>query len=285
MPVRPAARRVLVIDGNVAEVRARQYAALGYDSGSGYARVLQSLQPDLECDIVRPADGVPELAAGATLADYAGAAMTGSALNLYAGGPQVSRQVEFVRAVLAAGIPFFGSCWGMQVAVAAAGGTVIANPRGREFGFARRIVLTEQGRTHRLYSGKPIVFEAPTIHRDTVATLPSGAEPLATNDYGLQAVAFRSGAAAVWAVQYHPEYGYRDIAAAADRNAEALVSERLFDDLASVAGFSSDLRALAQDPAHPPLLWKHALGEAVRDESLRLRELRNWLDTAVLRLG
>ena len=49
--------RILIIDGNVAAVRARQVSALGYDSGNGYARVLRRLEPALRIDIVTAADG------------------------------------------------------------------------------------------------------------------------------------------------------------------------------------------------------------------------------------
>ena len=42
----------------------------------------------------------------------------------------------------------FGSCWGLQVITAAAGGSVRKNPKGREIGFGRGIRLTEAGRKH-----------------------------------------------------------------------------------------------------------------------------------------
>ena len=151
--------------------------------------------------------------------------MTGSALNIYNGGAPVTRQIELAKAVFAAGVPFFGSCWGLQVAVTAAGGEVRANPRGREFGFARRILLTEAGEAHRLFAGKPATFEAPTVHRDEIASLPSNAVTLATNDMGLQAAAFTHGLGTFWGVQYHPEYDYLDIAAAAERYGTTLVRE------------------------------------------------------------
>ena len=133
--------RVLVIDGNRAATRAAQVAAGGQPSGEGYLCVLQQLAP-LDCDILRPADGEVQWPAGVALADYDGVAMTGSALNVYDGGAHIERQVELARAVFASGVPFFGSCWGLQVAVTAAGGRVRANPLGREFGFARRIALS-----------------------------------------------------------------------------------------------------------------------------------------------
>jgi len=273
--------RILVIDGNVAEVRARQVAALGYDSGTGYARVLQSIDPSLHIDIVAAADGA-QIPAGVSLESYGGVTMTGSALNIYNGGAPVTRQVELARAVFAAGVPFFGSCWGLQVAVTAAGGEVRANPRGREFGFARRILLTEAGREHRLYAGKPAAFEAPTIHRDEIASLPTGAAILAGNDFGVQSASFFHGRGGFWGVQYHPEYGYLDIAAAAERYGETLVKEGMFRDSSELAAFAADLRALQASPLDAPLLWKHGLGPAMQSEPLRLLEIRNWLEACVL---
>jgi GMP synthase (glutamine-hydrolysing) len=274
--------RILVIDGNVADIRARQVAALGYDSGNGYAQVLRRIDPSLRIDIVPVADGSPNFQAGVGLDTYDGVTMTGSALNIYNGGAAVTRQIEFAKAVFAAGVPFFGSCWGLQVAVTAAGGEVRANPRGREFGFARRILLSDAGREHRLFAGKPIAFEAPTVHRDEIASLPAGAAILAVNDFGVQAASFTYGRGTFWGVQYHPEYDYLDIAAAAERYGETLVTEGLFRDGSALAAFAADLRALQASPSDTPLLWKHGLGPAMRTEALRLLEIRNWLEAKVL---
>lgn len=275
------AARILVIDGNVAEIRAKQIAALGYDSGGGYSRILRRIDPSLKVDILTAADG-DSLPVGIGLASYDGVTMTGSALNIYNGGAPVTRQIELAKEVFAAGVPFFGSCWGLQVAVTAAGGEVRANPRGREFGFARRVLLNEAGRKHPLFTGKPISFEAPTIHRDEIAALPVGATLLADNDYGIQAATFVHGAGKFWGVQYHPEYDYQDIAAAAERYGAILVNEGMFVDTAALATFAAELRDLQAQPADAPLLWKHGLGAAMRSESLRLLEIRNWLQTEVL---
>jgi GMP synthase (glutamine-hydrolysing) len=274
--------RLLVIDGNVAEIRARQVAALGYDSGVGYARVLHRIDASLRIDIVLAADGAVEFPRGVGLDDYDGVTMTGSALNIYNGGPPVTRQIDLAKAVFAAGIPFFGSCWGLQVAVTAAGGEVHANPQGREFGFARRIVLTDAGRGHALFAGKPAVFEAPTVHRDGIAALPSGAVILAGNDFGVQAAAFTCGRGAFWGVQYHPEYDYVDVAATAERYGDILVSEGMFRDRPALDAFAAELRTLQANPSDTTLSWKHALGPAVRSEALRLLEIRNWLQAQVL---
>ena len=271
-----------MIDGNVAEIRARQAAALGYDSGTGYARVLRRIDASLEIDIVTPADADPRFPAGVGLRDYAGVTMTGSALNVYNGGPSVMRQIDLVKAVFDAGVPLFGSCWGLQIAVTAAGGEVRANPRGREFGFARRIQLTDAGREHRLFAGKPSAFEAPCVHRDAIASLPPGAALLATNEFGVQASSFKVGRGSFWGVQYHPEYDFGDIAAAAERYGDTLVDEGMFRDRPALAEFAADLRGLQSDPSNAPLLWKHGLGPAMQNESMRLAEIRNWLESEAL---
>jgi GMP synthase (glutamine-hydrolysing) len=273
-------RRILVIDGNVTEIRARLIRAVGYDSGTGYARVLHRIDPSLQIDVVTADDG-DELPTGVGLEDYDGVTMTGSALNIYSGGAPVIRQIELAKAVFASGVPFFGSCWGLQVAVTAAGGEVRANPRGREFGFARRILLTDAGREHRLFAGKPLAFEAPTVHRDEIASLPLGAVILAVNDFGVQAATFTYGRGTFWGVQYHPEYDYLDIAAAAERYGETMVTEGVFRDASALAAYAAELRALQANPKDAPLLWKHGLGPAMRIDELRLLEIRNWLEANI----
>ncbi len=74
--------RILVIDGNVAATRAKHVSVGGTDSGDGYAATLKRLKPDLDVDIVRPADEEPKLPEGVSLEDYDGAVITGSALNV-----------------------------------------------------------------------------------------------------------------------------------------------------------------------------------------------------------
>jgi GMP synthase (glutamine-hydrolysing) len=273
--------RVLVVDGNLAATRVQQVAAGGQPSGEGYVQVLAQLA-ELDCDIVRPADGDARFADGVGLADYDGVAITGSALNVYDGGAHIQRQIELMRAVFASGVPCFGSCWGMQIAVTALGGLVRPNPLGREFGIARRIALTEAGRAHPMYRDKPAVFEAVTVHKDDIGQLPAGALVLAASDMGLQAVELRHGAGVFWGVQYHPEYSYAEIAATALRYGEVLVREQLFTDRAALDGFVAELRTLQARPQDRALNWKHGLGPAMQDPRLKLAELRNWLELQVV---
>jgi len=275
------AARILVIDGNRAATREQQVAAGGQSSGEGYVQVLQELAP-VHCDIVRPADGEVQFPDGVGLASYDGVAITGSALNIYDGGANIERQVELARAVFVAGTPLFGSCWGLQVAVCAAGGRVERNPLGREFGFARRIELNATGRAHPMFAGKPPVFEAITVHRDAIAELPPGSRLLASNDFGMQAIELSYARGRCWGVQYHPEYSFAEIAATALRYGAVLIDEELFADRADLETYVSDLRALMRHPRDRRLTWKHGLGTGLQSTECRLAELRNWLEREVL---
>jgi GMP synthase (glutamine-hydrolysing) len=275
--------RILVIDGNTAATRAKHVSVGGISSGEGYAATLKRLKPGVECDIVRPADEEPQLPAGVSLGDYHGAAITGSALNIYSREAAVERQIDLVKAVFAAGVPVFGSCWGLQVGVTAAGGTVVRNPRGREFGFGRRIALTTQGRDHAMYRGKPQVFEAATVHVDTVDSLPAGSIALAHNDMGLQAAEIKLPHCTFWGVQYHPEYSCAEIAAMARRYGNVLIRDGLVKDQAELDALSTDLQALHDNPHDERLAWRFGVGPSITDFTIKLAELRNWLETQVLK--
>jgi GMP synthase (glutamine-hydrolysing) len=276
--------RILVIDGNQAATRATHVSMGGTDSGAGYAATLERLQPGLDVDIVRPADGEPKLPDGVALADYDGVAISGSALNIYSREAAVERQIDLVKAVFAAGVPTFGSCWGLQLGVTAAGGSVIRNPRGREFGFARRIMLNAQGREHPMFQRKPEVFEAVTVHVDTVDSLPPGGVPLAHNDMGLQAAEIRfAHGGSFWGVQYHPEYSCAEAAAMARRYADVLIRDGLARDRADLDALAADLAALDANPDDARLAWRFGVGEAITRLDVKLAELRNWLDAKVLK--
>ena len=127
------ALHLLVVEGNTRADRAAYREGFGLTASESYARTLTELAPDARCDIVCPADEGANLPGASALGDYDGVFITGSALNLYDGGREITRQIELARAVFAAKVPFFGSCWGLQVATAAAGGEVIKNPVGRGF--------------------------------------------------------------------------------------------------------------------------------------------------------
>ncbi len=193
------------------------------------------------------------------------------------------RQIDLVRAALATGTPMFGSCWGLQVITAAAGGSVRKNPKGREIGFGRGIRLTEAGRKHPMYVGKLDVFNAPTVHLDEVEAVAPGTTVLATNAMSdVQSVEIRTNGSVAWAVQYHPEYPLREIAAIVRRIGTRLIEEGFFKDAADIATFSQDLDTLDRDPDCKRLSWRHGISKNVLDKKLRVGEVANWIEFQVL---
>jgi GMP synthase (glutamine-hydrolysing) len=275
--------RLLVIEGNSPQTMAEHIAAGGVPASQGYSNLLRELLPGAEVDICYPGDPKALLPEGESLAGYDGITITGSALHVYAGGPEVMRQVDLVRSALSTGTPLFGSCWGLQVIVAAVGGSVRKNPRGREIGFGRGIRLTEAGRKHPMYVGKLDVFNAPTVHLDEVEMLPSGATLLASNAMSdVQSVEIRTNGSVAWAVQYHPEYPLRELAAIVRRIGTRLIGEGFFADEAGMRSFAQDLDALDRDPGCKRLSWLHGVSKNVLEKKLRVSEVANWIEFQVL---
>jgi GMP synthase (glutamine-hydrolysing) len=276
--VRPL--RLLVAEGNTIEARGRVAAQTGRTYGEGYAEALSSIAPDARIDLCFPADEDAKLPA--PLEAYDGVAITGSSLNIYKGEPASTRQVDFARAIFASHIPFFGSCWGLQVAVVATGGEVARNPLGREVAFARKITLDEAGRTHPLHTGREHVFDAPAIHSDEVVRLPADANVTARNTISrVQAVEIRHSGGVFWGVQFHPEFTLRDIAFVLRRYGRILVEEGFFADIAALEADANDLIVLAADPARADIARRLGLGADVLKPEKRLREIANWITLQV----
>ncbi|GGK34879.1 glutamine amidotransferase-related protein [Salinarimonas ramus] len=278
------ALRFLVVEGNVRADRETHRRDFGKTFGESYAALVEALAPrGAACDIAHPADEGANLPGPDGLEGYDGVFLTGSALNLYDGGPAIARQIELMRAVYASGTPAFGSCWGIQVGAAAAGGVVARNPAGREVGFARRIVPTAAGAEHPLLAGRPASYDAPAIHLDIVETASEGTTILAANAMaGIQAAEIRHDGGLFWGVQYHPEFSLGELAAILDRYGERLVQDGLCADLGAAASYVADLRALDADPGRRDLAWRHGLDAEILDPRRRTREITNFIERVVL---
>jgi GMP synthase (glutamine-hydrolysing) len=278
-----SAPHLLVLEGDTAESRKEEIAAGGTVSSESYADLLRQLLPGAKVSVCYPADPGGQLPSQTALEGFDGAAITGAALHIYNGGAEVTRQIELVRAMLAAGTPIFGSCWGLQVLAVAAGGSVRRNPKGRELGFGRGIRLTEAGRKHPMYVGKPDVFNAPTVHLDEVEMLAPGMTVLAANAWSqVQSAEIHGNGALAWGVQYHPEYPLREIAAIVRRIGTRLIGEGFFLHEADMETFAADLDALDRDPHDKRLAWRHGISNNVLDPRLRTGEIANWIEYQVL---
>lgn len=270
--------RFLILEGNTHDVREGHKAGFGLTPAESYGHVLTRLAGGGHFDVLNAADAGASLPRGMTFADYDGVALTGSSLHVWQGEPEAMRQVEIARAVYKARVPFFGSCWGIQVAAVAAGGVVHRNPKGREVGFARKIMPNAAGLNHPLLAGRPLCYDAPCSHLDEVATLPPDATLLASNSVSdVQAAEFRFEGGTFWGVQYHPEYSLAHLAFLIEKRLGTMVESGYMKDDAQLAEFAEDLRALDANPRLTHPAWRYGLGADVVEPMERMRELSNFI--------
>ncbi len=272
-------RRLLVLDAYDEPGRDGLRRAGATLAGELYRRLLARLDPAAVLDVVEFARATGfVLPGGVALRDYDGVVWTGSNMTIHADTPAVRLQLELARAAYAAAVPSFGSCWAAQVAVTAAGGRCEANPRGREFGLARKIVVSEAGRAHPMLRGKPAVFDGLTSHEDHIVELPPGATLLAGNRMSpVQAVSVEAQGGRFWAVQYHPEYALADVAALCIARQAQLIAQGWLRDEAEAERWRAELLALDAAPDRKDLRSRLGVDDDVLDFDLRTREVANWL--------
>lgn len=277
--------RLLVVEGNTAGRRAQAGPSGGRVASEAYGELLTALGPaGTVVDVCYPADPGSNLPGRDALEDYDGVAVTGSALNAYDERPEVKAQIDLMRALFETATPCFGSCWGLQIATVAAGGVVRRHPAGRELGIGRRIEVNEAGHGHAMFIGKPRVFDAFTVHQDDVETIAPGTRVLASNGWSaVQAASIATaGGGGFWGTQYHPEYDFPEIAAVFRRYGDIPIAQGLFADRAERDAYVADLMSLGGDPADTRLTWRYGLNASVLDPAIRRRELKNWIEQAVL---
>ncbi|WP_375463808.1 type 1 glutamine amidotransferase [uncultured Methylobacterium sp.] len=273
--------RLLIADGNDRAGRAHRVAIAGRTTADAYAGVVADLMPHAVCVTVNPADADAALPEGAGLGDFDGLILTGSSLRVGDGTPAVRRQLDLMRATFEAGLPSFGSCWGMQVAAVVAGGEAGRNPRGPEYGFARRIVATPEGRAHPLLAGRAPAWDAPAIHLDAVLAAPPGSVVLAENAVlDVQAIAIRYRGGLFQGTQYHPETDLDELAATLGASADDVIAAGLAPDAAAVEAHCAEIAALhaAPEAERRAAAWRLGLGPDVLEARCRRLEIANFLE-------
>jgi GMP synthase (glutamine-hydrolysing) len=272
-------RKLLILDAYDQAGREGLLRAGACLAGELYRRRIAALDSAAQLDIVEFSSTVGYvLPDGVALDDYDGAVWTGSSMTVHHDTPAVRNQLELARTLYRAGVPCFGSCWAAQIAITAAGGRCEPNPKGREFGLARKIALTEAGRAHPMYRNKPAVFDGLTSHEDHIVELPPGAALLASNAFSpVQAVDVTHERGSFWAVQYHPEYELADVAALSIARQAQLIRQGSLRDEADAARWREELLALHAQPSRTDLRYRLAIDDDVLAPSVRMRELENWL--------
>jgi GMP synthase (glutamine-hydrolysing) len=248
-----------------------------------FERAFRLHAPDVECTTVNIADG-EDLPFGTDIDSFDAVVFTGSPLHIYDSSPAVTQQIEFARAAFATSTPVWGSCWGLQLATVALGGSVRRNPKGRELGIARRIILTGSGRSHPILADRPIAYDALCSHLDEVDVPPEGADVLAGNGISeVQAMAVPTpGGGEFLGAQYHPEHDLTMSAALIQMRPEVLVAEGLAKDSGAACALADDYRALHADPDRHDLRWRYGLDAQILDPRCRTADIGRWLHRSVL---
>jgi GMP synthase (glutamine-hydrolysing) len=176
------------------------------------------LNPCLELDLN---EVIPKLK------NYDGLIWGGSSLNIYNDTPEIRRQISFMKECFKNVKKILAICWGMQVAVTAAGGEVKKGTKGSHIGIANDIEITNEGLKSPLYKNKNNKFNTPAFNFDEVVTTPKDAIHLASNKINkIQGLNFKSGVSEVWGLQYHPEITYNKMVDIIKFRKEALIEKR-----------------------------------------------------------
>ena len=221
---------ILIVDGNEKEASLRYIDMNMHTQYEVYENVLNSLSlDDLNIQTIHPAISNNYLPQGLNLDDFDGVAWTGSMLNIYDMTKPIINQIELAKELYTKKNKIFGSCWGLQVLVTAAGGKIRKNPKGLEAVVAKDITLNGEGLVHPMYKGKDCIFDAFCWHYDDTETLPSNAKILASNIKSeVQSITFDIDDSNIWAVQYHPEFDPSWIAGLMKQREDILLNEGAF---------------------------------------------------------
>ena len=274
----------LIIDGYTKASRDALNTAGMQLASKLYGDMLQRNLPEATYDVLLPSDPGVSMPTKKDLEKYSGILWTGCNLCIFDDqNPSVVSQIELAKLCYEIGIPSFGSCWGLQVSVVAAGGKVAPNPKGKEMGIARKIKLTREGEKHPLFKGKPKVFEAYISHDDMVTEIPKGGVILAGNDFtSVQALSVTHKKGTFWSVQYHPEYNLHEMACLIIAREELLMELGFFKEPEDLKSLVDKMKILNKEPDRKDLRWQIVIDDDVLSDEIKECEFRNWINELVL---
>lgn len=275
-------KRVLILDAYDEAGRAGLTRAEARHAGGLYTRLfercaeLTGVRPD--CTVSRYEGGFVVGGAPANPADFDAVVWTGSNLTVHKDTPAVRDQLAFCEATFQAGVPQFGSCWALQLAVVADGGACAVNPKGREFGVARKIRLNAAGRNHPMFEGRASGFDNFASHEDHAVAVGPNTTVLAGNSFSpIQAVEVIRHGAPFWAVQYHPEYELDDVARLMVARGPQLIEQGFLPNAGAVDQYVADFEAMQADPGRKDLAFKYGVDEDLTRLELRAGEFMAWV--------
>ena len=257
-------KKLLIVEGNLREENER-FSKVGIQTHTESLKdSLNHFTKDLSFEVVNPSSDVNTDYIKDKLEDYDGLIWGGSSLNIYNNTPEIKKQIEFMKECQKRVKNILAICWGMQVAVTAAGGEV-KKANGSHIGIANEITINNDGLNHPIYKNKDIKFNSPAFNFDEVKILPKNAVCLASNQINkVQSLFFEVNDTKIWGLQYHPEITYEKMISLIEFRKDRLIENRkVFKDEKEIENHISFIKDEI----------------SITNKEKRMVELKNWLDS------
>ncbi len=218
---------ILICEGNTPE-EGKVFTDVGIPTHTeSLKESLANFNTNLKIDVLNPCLELDLNQIVPNLNKYDGLIWGGSSLNIYNDTPEIRRQISFMKECFKNINKILAICWGMQVAVTAAGGEVKKGVNGSHIGIANEVQLTENGINNSFYKDKSKKFNTPAFNFDEVVTVPQNSVHLAFNKINnIQGLNFKSGVSEIWGLQYHPEITYEKMIDIIKFRKKALIENR-----------------------------------------------------------
>ena len=257
-------KKLLIVEGNLREENI-SFSEVGIQTHTeSLKESLNYYTKELKFDVVNPSSDESLDTIKNNLSKYDGLIWGGSSLNIYNDTPEIRKQIEFMKECQKKVKNILAICWGMQVAVTAAGGEV-KKADGSHIGIANEIIINKNGLNHPLYKNKENKFNSPAFNFDEVKTLPENAICLASNKINkVQSLYFKINETNVWGLQYHPEITYEKMISLIEFRKDRLIENR------KVFKSESDVKN------HVSFIKNEI---SISNKEKRMVELKNWLNS------
>ena len=256
-------KKILIVEGNLKEENTNFSQAGIQTHTESLKDSLNYYSKNLEFDVVNPSSDENLNTVKGKLTEYDGLIWGGSSLNIYNDTPEIKRQIEFMIECQKKVKNILAICWGMQVAVTAAGGEV-EKANNSHIGIANEIEINQKGLNNLIYKNKEKRFNSPAFNFDEVKTLPQNATCLASNRINkVQSIYFEINSCKIWGLQYHPEITYEKMISLIKFRKDKLIEKRKV------------FKSKEEVENHIAYIRKEI---SVSKKERRMVELKNWLD-------
>ena len=217
---------ILIVEGNLKEEN-QNFLKVGIQTHTeSLKESLSGFNNHYNFDVINPSSDLNLNEVKNKLQKYDGLIWGGSSLNIYNNTPEIKRQIEFMRECQKQVKNILAICWGMQVAVTAAGGEVKKAEKSH-IGIANKITINNDGLKNLIYKNKNNNFNSPAFNFDEVVKLPENGICLASNKVNkVQSLYFEIGKSKIYGLQYHPEITYEKMISLIEFRKDRLIQSR-----------------------------------------------------------